>query len=357
GKPVAAGRLISRSGLIATWNSSRPVEVAPGQTLKAGLHLDFTPMQNPDGSVIQIGLAPSFSTPLNPSSDVGYHGLEARFYARHGSTMVFGGGAVEDKDRLTYLLVTTRILNARGESAIQSPAVDRSLPIELYPVQHVPEQTDDLEARCKKAGITFPPRALVRYEKSLRSYIFRNTGENHRRFVNLLYDNGEVYSQVELKIATVNFDNRDLERAARASDAAAPSTEAIRALWKAGKGRWRGSAILVTPSGETAAYRGWVESFDNAGAAPRTNGLRLEATPTIRKDGLLIDVKLKYDRLLNEAANTRGVVTNLLLRDGGSVTMSITGRNASETTDVLFVAARVLDASGWPLQVKPDARP
>lgn len=252
-----------------------------------------------------------------------------------------------------------------------------------------------LKTLLERHGMGFPSGAFIRDESNQGRVILRNTPAEHAKFRRLSVvinsDNHEL--QVAADFSFVAFERTDVEKVARQNASAAPSSEALIALWKAGKGRLVATQTIVTRSGVNAQLQAVEEIIYPTefagGATGNTNtpvqlttpvlipgvfetrevGVVVNFTPTIGPDGRTMDLVIAPE--ISELAETNRftatfgpenaqqltsaeqpvfrtakITTSVVMRDGATLVLGDIAPHGLKERYYLFLTARIVDATG-----------
>lgn len=252
-----------------------------------------------------------------------------------------------------------------------------------------------LKTLMERHGMEFPSGAFIRNEFDQCRIVLRNTAAEQVKFRRVLaalnLDNHNL--QVAADFSFVAFERTDVEKVARQNASAAPSSEALIALWKAGKGRLVTAQTIVTRSGVNAQLQSTEEIIYPtefaAGTERGTNatermtnpilvpgsfetrevGVIANFTPTIGPDGRTIDMSMwseisqlaetnrftanygpanaqQRSSIEQPVFNTGHLATALVMRDGSTLVLGDIAPHGLKERYYLFLTARIVDATG-----------
>ncbi|MBU4460106.1 MAG: hypothetical protein KJ579_06020 [Verrucomicrobia bacterium] len=252
----------------------------------------------------------------------------------------------------------------------------------------------DLKKLFGDLGVSFPPGSSISYKGMSSKILMTNTPENIEVFERVLAALNVVPNQVEIDVSFVAFELKAVEEIARKSGSTAVSGEAIKALWREGKGRLVGTSKIATRSGVNGQSKGVDEVIypteftstpgtnGTAGASDpvpgafetRELGIILNATPTVGLDGYTVDVtfvpefcellfqddvgfeKAQPDgkktavRLHQPRFHSRNLTTSVVMWDGETLVAGAMPNSGVTEITYVFVTARILDLMGKPVR-------
>jgi Flp pilus assembly secretin CpaC len=248
-------------------------------------------------------------------------------------------------------------------------------------------------------GVSFPPGSSISYNGMSSKILMTNTPENIEVFERALAALNIVPTQVEIDVSFVAFELKAVEEIARKSGSTAVSGEAIKALWREGKGRLVGTSKVLTRSGVNTQSKGvdeviypteFMDHLETNGVATapdpvpggfetREIGIILNATPTVGPDGYTIDLvfvpefcellfhdDVGFEKTLPDGKKTslqlhqprfhsRNLTTSVVMWDGETLVAGAVPNSGVTEITYVFVTARVLDLTGRPVRQADQA--